>query len=185
MVLPQEKHYTAADYYNTPDKEHVELINGHFHAMAAPGRLHQRLSVKLCSLIDNYITENNGDCHVYHSPFAVQLESEHDTVVEPDISVICDMDKLNDKGCKGAPDWIIEIVSPSNYRHDYVTKLALYAEAGVREYWIIDLQQKRVLVYHFEVDTVVNIYTFNDSVKVGIYEDLSIDFASLSQYLIR
>lgn len=183
MPLPQEKYYTIADYYNTPENEHVELINGQLYAMSAPSRLHQRLSVKLCNIIDSYITDNNGDCHVYPSPFAVQLESENDTIVEPDISVICDMDKLNDKGCKGAPDWIIEIASPSNYKHDYITKLALYANAGVREYWIIDLQQKRVLVYRFEVDEAVSIYTFSDSIQVGIYKNLSINFAKLSEYL--
>lgn len=183
MELPQERHNTIADYYNTPENEHVELINGRFYAMSAPSRLHQRLSVKLCNIIDSYITDNNGDCHVYHSPFAVQLEGEKDTVVEPDISVICDMDKLNDKGCKGAPDWIIETVSPSNFKHDYITKLVLYAEAGVREYWIVDLGQQRILVYRFALDAVVNMYTFNDSVQVGIFKDLSIDFAGIIRYL--
>lgn len=120
---------------------------------------------------------------LYHSPFAVQLENEKDTVVEPDISVICDMDKLTDKGCKGAPDWIIEIVSPSNFKYDYIIKLALYAEAGVREYWIVDLEQKRILVYRLELDAVVNMYTFNDSIPVGIFENLSIDFEGISRYL--
>ena len=151
--------------------------------MSAPSRLHQRLLLKLCNIIDSYITDNNGNCHVYPSPFAVQLQSENDTIVEPDISVICDMDKLNDKGCNGSPDWIIEIASPSNYKRDYITKLALYANAGVREYWIIDPQQKRILVYRFEVDEVVNIYTFNDSIPVGVFMNLFIDFAKLSQYL--
>lgn len=179
MPLPQEKYYTIADYYNTSENEHVELINGQFYAMAAPSRMHQRILLKLCSTIDNYVSANRGDCHVYPAPFAVQLGSSNDTIVEPDISVICDMDKLTDKGCIGAPDWIIEIVSPSNYKRDYITKLALYADADVREYWIIDLQQERILVYRFEIDAVVNIYTFNDSVKVGIYEDLFIDFSKL------
>lgn len=179
MPLPQEKYYTISDYYNTSENEHMELIDGQLYAMSAPSRIHQRMLMKLCGIIDSYITDKNGSCHVYPAPFAVELKEENsrDTIVEPDISVICDMDKLTDKGCKGAPDWIIEIASPSNSKRDYVTKLALYADSGVREYWIVDLQQKRILVYHFEVDAVVNIYTFHDSVKAGIYEDLYIDFS--------
>ncbi len=102
------------------------------------------------------------------------------TIVEPDISVICDKSKLTDRGCTGAPDWIIEIVSPSNSSHDYILKLNLYANAGVREYWIVDPYKERIFVYrleqeHFEVET----YTFHDCIPAGIYADLQIDFPSL------
>ena len=98
--------------------------------------------------------------------------------MEPDISVICDKNKLTDKGCNGAPDWIIEIVSPGSEKMDYGTKLFMYRTAGVREYWIVDHRKNRIIVYKFHNDD-VNEYTFSDSVKVGIYEDLEIDFSSL------
>ncbi len=98
--------------------------------------------------------------------------------MEPDISVICDRDKLTDRGCTGAPDWIVEIISPGNPGHDYVKKLNLYLDAGVREYWIVDPQQRTVLVYFFEENVKVRQYTFEDTIPVNIYKDLSIDFSS-------
>ena len=96
--------------------------------------------------------------------------------VEPDISVICDKEKLDSKGCHGAPDWIIEILSPSTIKNDTMLKLKLYKNAGVREYWIIDPEEKRVAVYNFEENTQLNFFEFN-KVKVGIYEDLEIDLS--------
>ena len=99
--------------------------------------------------------------------------------VEPDISVICDPNKLNDKGCNGAPDWIIEIVSPASKRMDYYTKLFKYRTAGVKEYWIVDPDKSRIIVYNFEQST-MDEYSFTDSVKAGIYNDLLIDFNVLS-----
>ena len=100
--------------------------------------------------------------------------------MEPDISVICDRDKLTDRGCTGSPDWIIEIVSPSNSSYDYITKLNLYADAGVREYWIVDPSKESIFVYYLEqTDFKVETYTFGDTIKVNIYEDLYINFAEL------
>lgn len=105
---------------------------------------------------------------------------DRETIVEPDISVICDRNKLTDRGCNGAPDWIIEIVSPSNSSYDYITKLNLYADAGVREYWIVDPSKETVFVYYLEkTDFKVETYTFQDNIKVNIYEDFSIDFTEL------
>ena len=98
--------------------------------------------------------------------------------IEPDISIICDPNKLNDKGCTGAPDWIIEIVSPSSKRMDYFIKLFKYRTADVREYWIVDKSKNRILVYNFENDDMKD-YTFNDLVDSGIYPDLKIDFSNL------
>lgn len=111
-------------------------------------------------------------------PFAVHLDEKTDTYVEPDIAVICDPDKLDDKGCKGAPDWIIEIVSPGSRQMDYYTKLFKYRTAGVREYWIVDPTKNFILVYDFENNESEQ-YTLQDSVKVGIYDDLAIDFGRM------
>ena len=180
MPLPQENYYTVQDYYNIPEDAHVELIDGHFYNMSAPNRVHQDLLAELILIIRSYIKKNGGKCRAYPAPFSVQLQKDKDTVVEPDISVICDHDKLNERGCLGAPDWIIEIVSPSNTSHDYITKLSLYSVSGVREYWIVDPLTKRVHVYNFEQSNLlVNVYTFQDVVKSGIYENLCIDFSSL------
>ncbi|MBO5030998.1 MAG: Uma2 family endonuclease [Lachnospiraceae bacterium] len=180
MPLPQEKHYTVEDFYSMPEDIRAELINGHIVCMSAPGRLHQELSHELDFAITNYIKSKSGKCRVYTAPFSVQLRKEEDTVVEPDISVICDLDKLNDRGCLGAPDWIIEIASPSNPSHDYITKLGLYHDAGVREYWIVDAEQRKIHVYNMhDGKFILNTYTFDDTVQVSIYEDLYIGFPSL------
>ena len=101
-------------------------------------KLSFKISTRLVSVIDRYISDNNGKCEVYSAPFAVFLNKDDKTYVEPDVSVICDPNKLDDKGCSGAPDWIIEVVSPSSQRMDYMTKLFKYRTAGVREYWIIN-----------------------------------------------
>lgn len=180
MGLPQEKYYTAEDFYSMPDDIRAELIDGEIVYMAAPSRIHQKILGELHFAILNYIKAKGGDCEVYPAPFSVQLSKNENTVVEPDISVICDPDKLNDRGCLGAPDWIIEISSPSNPKNDYITKLNLYSEAKVREYWIVDPENDGIHVYSMDGDKfAVNAYSFRDTVKAGIYEDLYIDFASL------
>ena len=180
MPIPQEKYYTVDDFYNFPDDIHAELINGQIVYMATPSTKHQDISGELHYVIKNYIKSKGGKCRAYAAPFGVQLHEGEDTVLEPDISVICDLDKITPRGCVGAPDWIIEIVSPSNPGHDYITKLGLYHDAGVREYWIIDAQREYIYVYNMDKDKLIlNAYSFRDTIKVGIYEDLYIDFSSL------
>lgn len=150
--------------------------------MTPPSWTHQRISGKLHQTIANYIDSNHGECQVLAAPFAVFLNKDDINYVEPDISVICDKPKLDEKGCHGAPDWIIEIVSQNSKTRDYMTKLFKYRSAGVREYWIVDPEKNRVLVYDFESENTGD-YTFSDSVKAGIYEDFSIDFAAISSLL--
>ena len=112
---------------------------------------------------------------------SLHLQDDH-TYVEPDVSVICDPSKLNDKGCAGAPDWIIEVVSPGSQRIDYMIKLFKYRTAGVREYWIVDKTKNRIIVYNFEKND-MNEYTFSDLVPAGIYDNLNIDFAKIDELL--
>ena len=151
MLLAQTKLYTENDYYNLPENVRAELIDGYLiYNQAAPSRIHQTILGELHTIINNYIKSKNGSCKVYPAPFSVQLREDRKTIVEPDISVICDRNKLTDRGCTGAPDWIIEIVSPSTSSHDYITKLNLYANAGVREYWIVDPAKQSVFVYYLE-----------------------------------
>ena len=181
MALPQEKYYTIEDYYNMPEDIRVELIVGQLIYMTAPNTQHQRILSRLHLAIGNYINTKGGNCEVFPAPFSVQFHNVADTVVEPDITVVCEPDKITKRGCLGAPDWIIEIVSPSNPKHDYITKLSLYSNANVREYWIIDAQQNKIHVYDMRDNKfLLNQYTFHDKIKVGIYEDLYIDFSDFN-----
>ncbi len=179
MPLPQEKMYTIEDIYALPEGTRAELIDGEIFYMSPPSRTHQKIISKLNQAIANYIDINHGACEVYPAPFAVYLDENTNTYVEPDISVICDKKKLDDKGCKGAPDWIIEIVSPGSRRMDYYTKLFKYRTAGVREYWIVDPDKNRIMIWNFESEDTGE-YTFSDSIKAGIYNDFSIDFSQLN-----
>ena len=141
-VLKKQTVYTISDIYALPDGERAELIDGQIYNMAPPGRLHQKISWKLHQAIANYIDSRNGLCEVYAAPFAVFLNDDDINYVEPDLSVIGDLSKLDDKGCHGAPDWVIEIVSPGSRARDHMTKLFKYRTAGVREYWIVDPENR-------------------------------------------
>ncbi|MCD7957193.1 MAG: Uma2 family endonuclease [Lachnospiraceae bacterium] len=179
MPLPQEQIYTTEDIYGLPEGLRAELIDGRIYYMAPPARRHQRIIGELFAVIHDYIKKKGGGCEVDLAPFAVFLEDNDQNYVEPDISVICDPEKLTDKGCQGAPDWIIEVVSPASRRMDYMIKLFKYRSAGVREYWIVDPEKNRITVYDFSANE-PGIYTFSDKIKVGIYPDLCIDFKELN-----
>ena len=179
MSLPKEHSYTSDDYWNLPDDKRAELINGQLYDMAPPSRIHQKLISQFTMILGEFIRDNHGSCEIYPAPFAVNLDADDQNWVEPDISVICDKNKLTDRGCTGAPDLIIEIVSPSSRRLDYNTKMALYSETGVREYWIIDPAKERTTIYRFEDDAAPMIYQFNDEVQVGIYNNLHINISDL------
>lgn len=133
MALAEEKIYTIDDIYLLPDGERAELIDGRIYYMAPPSTVHQRIVMKISTVIANYINANRGFCEVFQGPFAVFLGENDKNYVEPDISVICDSDKVNEKGCLGSPDWIVEVVSPSSRKMDYNKKLFKYRTACVRE----------------------------------------------------
>jgi len=170
------------DIYALPEGSRAELMDGRLYMMASPGLIHQRLVMKLSYEIESCIRRNRGECEVFPAPFAVFLNADNSIYLEPDISVICDKNKLTAEGCKGAPDWVIEIVSPSSRSLDYVKKLLKYASAGVREYWIADPEKNSIMVYHFAEET-MEAYTFSDKAKAGIFEDLEIDFAEINMQL--
>lgn len=176
--LPEEKIYTVKDVEALPEGERAELIDGKIYMMASPTLTHQDILMWLSVKIWRYIEEHRGMCKVLPAPFAVYIKDDEHNYVEPDISVICDTDKLDEKGCHGAPDWAIEIVSPSSKTMDYIRKCSLYEAAGVREYWIVDPEERSVTVYDFE-HAASKQYTFSDRVKAGIYGDLFIDFGEL------
>lgn len=179
MALAQEKVYTLDDIYSLPEGQRAELIDGHIYAMVPPVRIHQHLLMNLSVLIHHDMKKKKGNCLVYPAPFAVFLNQDNHNYVEPDISVICDLSKLNDRGCNGAPDWIIKIVSPSTQRIDYGIKLFKYRTAGVREYWIVNPITQTVNVYDFENETGTGQYQFNDNISVCIFPGLSIQMKKL------
>lgn len=165
--------YTIEDIYALPDGVRAELIDGQIYYMASPTWTHQRISMFLSRAIGNYIESENGNCEVLAAPFAVFLNNDDKNYFEPDISVICNISKLDEKGCHGAPDWIIEIISPGNKSMDYFKKLFKYQAAGVREYWIVDPTKELVMVYRFDKEEMEQ-YSFGEDVPVGIYEGFSI-----------
>lgn len=168
-ALRKEKEYTVEDIYALPDGERAELIDGRIYYMAPPSTNHQRLVHFFDREIGNYIQAQNGECEVFPAPFAVFLNKNGKNYVEPDISVICDKNKLTEKGCNGAPDWVVEVVSPGSKAMDYYHKLLKYRAAGVREYWVADSERKVVTVYNFERDMMEE-YAFTQQIPVGIYK---------------
>ena len=172
---------TAEEYFNLPEGSYVELIDGMLYDLATPSTKHQRMVTELLTVINQFIKKNNGDCVVVPAPFSVWLNKNEETVVEPDICVVCDPNKLTERGCEGAPDWVIEIVSPSNPARDYIIKLKKYLSAGVREYWLVDFDSGLVTVYSGDLsERFPAVYTLKDKVPAGIYEDFSIDFQEIT-----
>lgn len=153
MALPAERaRITFADVLAWDEKERAEIINGETFLMAPLSRVHQEISGALFAQLYNFL--EGKKCRVYAAPFAVRLFEKDgdtpetvDTMVEPDITVVCDKSKLDHYGCRGAPDLVVEILSPSSLRHDRLVKLGLYQRAGVREYWIVDPENRAVQVF--------------------------------------
>jgi Uncharacterized protein conserved in cyanobacteria len=186
MLIDPIKSYTYKDYLAYDEGERIEIIEGEIINMSpAPSRIHQEIIMEISYRIRQYIENNKGACKVYPAPFDVILKNDDEDVfnsrniVQPDISVICDKSKLTDKGCTGSPDMIVEVVSQYNPSTDYVKKLNLYEKYNVKEYWIVNPIRKNISVY-----TLTDIgydspmyYTFQDKVKVNIYESLEIDFS--------
>ena len=179
MPLLENNHHTSEDYWNLPEDERAELIDGKFYNMAPPSQIHQKLVSKLTALFNQYITDHHGSCEVYPAPFAVNLDADDKDWVEPDFSVICDPNKLTDRGCSGAPDLIFEIVSPASRKMDYSLKNMIYSQAGVREYWIVDPAKEKVVVYCYENDSDPCLYSFDADIPVGIYPGLTIRIRDL------
>ena len=161
--------YTIEDFYKLPEGTRAELIDGVIYDMApSPSTEHQEISGEIFVAIHSYISQNKGQCKVFSAPYDIQLSDN--TIVIPDISVICDKNKITNKRCVGAPDWVIEITS-SNEVHDYVTKPNLYQKYGIKEYWIVDPKRECVTVYHFGDDFDTERYSFSETIPVWIYKD--------------
>lgn len=188
MLINPIKTYTYKDYLTYDENERIEIIEGEIINMSpAPSRIHQEIISEIHYKLKEYIKSNNFSYKVYPAPFDVILKNDSEeiinskNVVQPDISVICDKNKLTEKGCTGSPDMIVEVISPYNPSNDYVRKLGLYEHFKVKEYWIVNPIKKTILVYVLTengYDTPIY-HTFDDKVKVNIYENLEIDFHSM------
>lgn len=182
-LQPQPETITLEQYEAFPEEKRVEVFEGIVYDMASPSQIHQSISMQLSTVINNYILRKKGPCSIFSAPFDVKLSDKPLIIVQPDIMVICDKDKLDEKRCNGAPDFIIEIVSPGNPTDDYIRKLYYYKNYGVREYWIVDPRRKTITVNYFEGNIVSVQYPFDSIIKVNIYDDLFINFSEISNML--
>ncbi len=173
------KKYTADDFFEMlPEtKEHLELHDGEIVALASPNVLHHDIATELFTELRSYIRSKGGSGKPFLAPLDVKLDDQN--VVQPDVFVVCDRDKIDSKRINGAPDLVIEIMSSNRYI-DLFRKLDLYSRLGVREYWIVDPRDRKTIVYFFEQTDYPQIFTFDDSIPVGIFGgELSIAISGL------
>ena len=182
--------YTLEDYYALPDHVRAELIDGNLILMESPSSIHQILVNRICYSLTSYIDTHKGKCMAIPSPMDVQLDCDEKTMLEPDVLVVCDRSKIIHRCVYGAPDFIVEILSPSTKRKDMTLKLTKYWNAGVREYWVVDPDRKKIITYcqpreenrGFDYD--VALYGFDDVVPVGIFSGrCMIDFKEIYEYI--
>lgn len=181
---PVDGEYTVEDYYKLPEDERYELIDGYLFKMLAPTGLHQLIAGEIHRQIANFIYDRNGKCLPFIAPVDVQLDRDNRTMVEPDVVILCDKDKFLNRVIYGAPDFVLEVISPSTSRKDYTLKLAKYENAGVREYWIVDPYKERILIYNFDDESVPMICGFENAQGINIYHgELKIDFTRIVAWI--
>lgn len=176
--------YTLEDYYEIPEDIRVELIDGIIYTMSSPTSIHQLITGYIYGRLLQYVMEKKGKCIPMISPIDVQLDCDDKTMVQPDIIVVCDKDKVVHHCVYGAPDFIIEVLSKSTKKRDAIVKLNKYMNAGVKEYWMIDPERKVVIIYDFEHEIYPTIYGFDAKIPVNIWNgECVIDFAELYKYI--
>ena len=180
IKLYEDYNYSVEDIYALPDGKRAEIIDGRWYDMAPPSPNHQRIISIIHWRLKDYIKKTGGDCEVFPAPFAVFLNADDRNYVEPDIAVVCDPSRIDDQGLKGAPDLVVEVVSPSSKRMDYYIKLFKYRTAGVREYWVVNPLTKVSNVFYFDDDEEKadgDQVSFDDPLTSHIYPDFSIRIA--------
>ena len=185
LSLDLNKRYTYADYLTWMDNKTRELIHGFIKMMSAPRLGHARVVKNIYRHLDFIVVRNKGKCEVFFAPFDVRFPrngetayDKIDTVVQPDICVVCDLSKLDERGCCGAPDMVVEVLSPTTNKKDVTEKFALYEESGVKEYWIVHPKEKAVHVFLLQDDEKYNdgtLYELEGKVPVSIFDNYLID----------
>lgn len=184
FVEKKQGEYTLEDYYALPDERRVELIDGVIYDMSAPMFVHQIIAGEVYVKICEYIEKNKGECVPAMSPVDVQLDCDNKTMVQPDVLIICDPEKIQRFGIFGAPDFVLEVLSPSTRKKDLTLKLNKYIEAGVREYWVIDPEKKILIVYDFAEEGLPCIYPLEGEVGLAIYEEkLKINLTKIAEII--
>lgn len=161
--------FTIEDYKKLPDQVRAELINGKLYLMASPTVEHQIIVTKLVAQSMAYIQKKGGDCVPICAPMDVQLDEDEETMLQPDFLIVCEKDRIREDRITGAPDFIVEVLSPSTRMRDGNLKLRKYMEAGVREYWIVDPERQKVITYWSEEGYLPNIYSMEEEIPVKIY----------------
>ena len=183
-ALKQHPQITTLEQYEAlPEDARAEVFDGQIYYIASPSQINQSILLELSTLLNSYVKSRKGDCKVFPAPFDVKLSDHPLTIVQPDIMIVCDKGKLDESRCNGAPDFIIEIVSPGNPSDDYIRKAYYYKNYGVREYWIVDPKRRMITVNYFEGDLLNIQYSFESTIKVNIYDDLYINFLDIAGVL--
>lgn len=185
LTSKKQGEFTIEDYLKLPDDKRYELIDGVLYAMSSPTSVHQLIAGQIYAKLLSFVASHQGNCVPFISPMDVKLDPDNRTMVEPDVMVICNRDKIRKARVYGAPDLVIEVLSGSTRTKDMIIKTMKYKNAGVREYWMIDPDRKNVMTYLFENDDVdVHFYSMEDQVPVHIFEDKCvIDFSEISNYI--
>ena len=178
--------HTVEEYFALPEDRRMELIDGIFYEHSAHSLDHQLIVVRLCSIFDQYIRESQSESLAVVAPFAVQLDQDNNTMVEPDVMIFCNMENLQNTYYYGAPDFVAEVLSPSTRSKDMLLKLHKYSNAGVREYWIVDPKFRSVIVYDLREDMVLEKYSFDDKIPLLISEGkCTVDFSAIHKEIER
>lgn len=180
-----EQRYSYADYLTWDENQRWEIFESMPYMQATPSRMHQKILGELYRQFANYL--HGKPCEVYSAPFCVRLDDEKNdyavrNVVEPDITIVCDKSKLDEKGCKGAPEMIIEIISPSTGKIDKIVKFNKYEKTGVKVYWIVEPELKLVNVFILQTNGRYgrpDVFSDEDKIKVSIFSDLEIDMKAV------
>lgn len=185
-IQKKQGEYTLEDYYTLPDDIRVELIDGVFYDMSSPGIVHQDIAFIIHTALNDYMKKNKKPCRVFEAAVDVQLFCDDKTMVQPDILVVCDLDKIKEFGIYGAPDFILEILSKSTRKKDMGVKFEKYLKAGVREYWMLDPRKKVLITYDFEdEDFVPCVHPLTGSVPVAITGgELQIDLEPVAECIL-
>ncbi|MDO4617053.1 MAG: Uma2 family endonuclease [Lachnospiraceae bacterium] len=180
----QQGEYTMDDFYALPEDQRWELIDGYLFEMNSPTSYHQLIAGEVYRQIANFIIHHDGDCTPFIYPMDVQLDRDNRTMVEPDVIIMCDPDQITARNLVGAPDFVLEVLSPSTRKRDLKIKLSKYEQAGVREYWVVDPYQRVVLFYFFESSEYMTIYPIDAEIPVNIYEgELKISLTRVLKWL--